>query len=376
MQDIIMENMLKKEKYLSRFACQSKDAIYLKKTANDIRPAFFHDADKILYSLSYIRYMDKTQVFRQGNNDHIQKRMLHVQYVSKIARTIGRALNLNEDLIEAAALGHDVGHCPFGHVGESILNKISLSLNQGYFEHNVNSVRHLMEVENYGKGQNISVQTLDAIFCHNGEILNEKYEPNTSKSIDDFLKEYNSAYQDESVSKKARPMTLEACVVRVSDIIAYIGRDIDDAKRMGLVTFKDVPENITKMLGSDNSQIVKTIIMDIIENSIDKPYIKMSHEVYKAINDLKDFNYKYIYAKSISAADKKILENKFNKLIQKYLNDLETNNQKSPIFSSFLNNMDNLYKNSWSNERIVIDYVSGMTDDYFEKEYQKYCSKS
>ena len=185
----IYENMRKHNKYLSEYACTDDKVIRFEEESEDFRPGFFRDIDRIIYSLSYVRYMDKTQVFTETKNDHIQKRMIHVQYVSKIARTIGRALNLNEDLIEAAALGHDLGHTPFGHVGERVLNEISKEVGEGYFMHNINSVRNLMFVENYGKGQNISLQVLDGIMCHNGELVSNEYyiKPKTKE---DFLKEY------------------------------------------------------------------------------------------------------------------------------------------------------------------------------------------
>ena len=154
MNDKIYENMQKHGTDLGFYATKDNQAIYLKPYNPDIRTPFFRDIDKIIYSLSYVRYMDKTQVFTVVENDHIQKRMVHVQYVSKIARTIGRALRLNEDLIEAAALGHDLGHTPYGHEGEKVLDKISRELGEGNFLHNINSVRNVMFVENYGNGNN------------------------------------------------------------------------------------------------------------------------------------------------------------------------------------------------------------------------------
>ena len=206
--------------------CKNEDAIYLEKNESDFRAPFSRDVDRILYSLSFQRYMDKTQVFSFKENDHLTKRMIHVLYVSKIARTIGRALNLNEDLIEAGALGHDLGHTPFGHVGEAILNEISLRAGCGYFNHNVHSVRLLMNIENYGNGKNITLQTLDAILCHNGELVMGKYEPKWNKTKDDFLRDYERTYKDKNSSLQLIPMTLEGCVVRISDLIAYLGRDI------------------------------------------------------------------------------------------------------------------------------------------------------
>ena len=178
--------MNKFEDNLSEYACKNSESLRLKLEKEDIRPAYFRDIDRIIYSLSYTRYLDKTQVFSNHENTNISKRMTHVQLVSKIARTIGRALNLNEDLIEAAALGHDLGHVPFGHVGEAILNKISLEHNEGYFNHNIQSVRILMFIENNGKGSNLTLQVLDAIMCHNGEIPQGCYMPK-SKNIEQFF---------------------------------------------------------------------------------------------------------------------------------------------------------------------------------------------
>ena len=354
---------------MNMYACKNEDAIYFDKIESDFRTPFFRDIDKILYSLSFSRYMDKTQVFSFKDNDHLTKRMIHVLYVSKIARTIGRRLGLNEDLIEAGALGHDLGHTPFGHVGEAILNEISLKNGCGYFNHNVHSVRLLMNIENYGNGKNITLQTLDAILCHNGEIVEGIYKP-CKKSKQEFLKEYESTYKDKDACKKLSPMTLEGCVVRISDLIAYLGRDIDDAIRMNLLKWEDVPENITKVLGSNNSEIVNTIINDIIKNSEGKNYIKLSEDVYKAISDLKDFNYKNIYYKAYTDEERKLLKTMINTLFDTYMEDLKTNNKESNIIKSYLSNMSDDYKKN-TNERIVIDYIAGMTDDYTLKEYNK-----
>ena len=170
----IFDNMKKHNSNLSKYASKDEDAIRLKKVEEDFRTPYFRDIDKILYSLSYTRYIDKTQVFSFENDDMISKRMTHIQLVSKIARTIGRGLGLNEDLIEAASLGHDLGHVPFGHEGEKILNRLSLKYKEGFFNHNVQSVRILMELENKGLGTNVTLQTLDSIFCHNGEQLKNK----------------------------------------------------------------------------------------------------------------------------------------------------------------------------------------------------------
>lgn len=370
MYDKIYNNMQRHDTSLSKFACLDEEAIYLKPYDDDIRTPFFRDIDRIIYSLSYVRYMDKTQVFAREKNDHIQKRMIHVQFVSKIARTIGRALGLNEDLIEAAALGHDLGHTPFGHEGERALNKISQELGEGYFLHNINSVRNIMFVENYGEGQNISLQVLDGIMCHNGELVSNEYYPK-KKSQEDFLNEYYESYKTLDVAKYLRPMTLEGCVVRLSDIIAYIGRDIEDGIRKGLVTFDDLPKEISKVLGKSNSEIVNTLICDIIENSFDKPYIKLSDEVYEALTKLKKFNYDKIYIKSLTREDREELERMFRVVVEGFIKDIEDNNKDSIIFTSYLNNMNKSYFKDNTPTRIVLDYVSGMTDDYFLEQYNK-----
>lgn len=366
-----LENMLNHNKILSKYACLDSDAIYLHENKDDFRTPFFRDIDRIIYTLAFVRYSDKTQVFSFKENDHLTKRMIHIQYVAKIARTIGRALGLNEDLIEAASLGHDLGHTPFGHVGEAILNEISLENNEGYFNHNVHSVRLLMYIENYGKGLNITLQTLDAIMCHNGEFASQMYEVK-KKSKEEFLKEYESCYKDRNAIKKLRPMTLEGSVVRISDLIAYLGRDIEDAKRMGLIDFSDIPLSIKENLGTSNREIVNTIVMDIINNSIGKDYIKLSDDVFKSIVELKKFNYENIYYKAYTEEEKDKLKLMLNTLFNKYMKDLENNNTDSNIIKSYLANMSDEYKNSNSNARIVIDYIAGMTDDYTLREYNNY----
>lgn len=365
------DNMKIHNKYLSKFACQDSDAIYLKNVENDFRTPFFRDIDRVIYTLAFTRYSDKTQVFSFKENDHLTKRMMHVLYVSKIARTIGRALSLNEDLIEAASLGHDLGHTPFGHVGEAILNEISLKNNEGYFNHNIHSIRLLLYIENHGNGKNITLQTLDAIMCHNGEFAQSNYVPK-KKSKEDFINDYISSYKNKDTIKKFIPMTLEGCVVRISDLIAYLGRDIEDAIRLNMIKIDDVPENILKHLGRNNKEIVNTLIMDVIKNSMGKNYIKISPQIFKAIVELKKYNYENIYYNAYTDAEREKLKLMLNTLFTKYLDDLNKNNVKSNIIKSYLNNMSEEYKNENSKERIVIDYIAGMTDDYCLNEYNKY----
>lgn len=362
----IKENFLLKEKNISQYATKSIDGIRINKEnlENDIRPNFYHDIDRIIHSLSYTRYIDKTQVFSFQQNDHISKRIVHVQLVSKIARTIGRALNLNEDLIEAIALGHDIGHTPIGHTGEAILNEISLRETNTMFNHNIQSVRNYMVLEKNGLGNNLTIQTLDGIMCHNGEMLSNIYYPNP-KTKEEFLREYENCYTNKETLKKVRPMTLEGCVVRISDIIGYIGRDIEDAINLGLLTRNQVPTNIKEVLGTTNKEIVNTIILDIVANSLNKPYIKLSDSVYEAIFDLKKFNYENIYNKANTKEQLEFYRNGMNILFNKYLKDLEEDNIESDIYQMFINKMDSSYIQNTENKRMVIDYIAGMTDEYF-----------
>ena len=365
------ENFIRKEKDLSKYATKSSDAIRFKEDKEDIRPPFFHDIDRIIHSLSYTRYLNKTQVYTLNSNDHVSKRITHVQLVSKIARTIGRALNLNEDLIEAIALGHDIGHTPLGHTGEAILNRLSFKELGEYFAHNIQGVRYYMEVAKDGVGLNLTLQTLDGIMTHNGEMLSPIYEP-MKKDKSEFLREYNESYKDLNKSKTYRPMTLEGCVVRISDIIGYIGRDIEDAIMIDRFKRSDIPESIRDILGDNNRDIVNNIVLDIINESIDKPYIKMSDKVYKALFELKKFNNLNIYKYSMTKEELDYYEKNINKLYNIYLNDIKESNMNSSIYQTFLLHQSKEYLESTNIKRQVIDFISGMTDDFLIREIRNY----
>ena len=365
------KNFLRKEKDLSPYATKSSDAVRFKEEKEDIRPPFFHDIDRIIHSLSYTRYLNKTQVYTLNSNDHVSRRITHVQLVSKIARTIGRAINLNEDLIEAIALGHDIGHTPLGHTGEAILNRLSLKELGEYFAHNIQGVRYYMFVAKDGEGLNLTLQILDGIMTHNGEMLSPIYEP-MKKDKSEFLREYEESYKDLEKSKKYRPMTLEGCVVRISDIIGYIGRDIEDAIMIDRFKRSDIPESIRDVLGDNNRDIVNTIVLDIINESIDKPYIKMSDKVYKALFALKKFNNENIYKYSMTKEELDYYEAGINKLYNIYLDDIKTSNKESDIYKIFLNHQDKRYLESTNIKRWVIDYIAGMTDDFLIREIKNH----
>lgn len=365
----VKENMLKKNQNLSPYACSDEKAISFEKE-DSFKTPFFHDISKIITTLAFMRYSHKTQVFSLQTNDHLTRRMQHVLYVSNIARTISRALNLNEDLVEAACLGHDLGHTPFGHVGEAILNEISLNNNEGYFKHNIESVRILITLENGGKGQNVTMQTLDAIMCHNGENLQAYYEP-VAKTSKEFWSEYQEAYHQ---NNELKPMTLEGCVVKISDLIAYLYKDIEDAILLKMLKKEDIPKNIQNILGTNADEIINTIILDIVKNSYNKNYIKISNNIYQAMQELKEFNEKNIYAKANDQNNLNYFKTVLNSLFKEYLEELKKN-ELDENFKNYLENMDKEYYLNNSKERIVIDYIAGMTDNFCINEYNKYLKK-
>ncbi len=370
---ICMESNLKKEESLSPYACKTTSAHRLREEDREdefnVRPEFFRDADRILHSGAYTRYMDKTQVFAMISNDKITHRGLHVQFVSKIARTIGRALRLNEDLIEAMALGHDLGHVPFGHFGERVLNDICEKNNIGLFLHNVQSVRVLQTLEDNGKGLNITVQVLDGILCHNGEMLEKRYEPDHNKTVNQFLDEYEKCWIEKGFDRKIKAMTLEGCVVRISDVIAYIGRDIQDAITLDVIKREDIPEDVTRVLGNTNSTIIDTLVKDLIINSYDKPYLEFSDEVFNALKMLLEFNYKNIYNSPKKQDTEERSKKLFEMLFDKYVEDL--NNKTGDVYEDYYLNMTGEYKANNSFAKVAVDYIAGMTDNYFIEQFEK-----
>lgn len=342
------------------------------KISLDIRPPFFRDCDRIIHTLSYSRYVDKTQVFSLTANDHITHRSLHVQFVSRIGRTIGRALHLNEDLIEAVALGHDIGHPPFGHEGEAVLDRICRSQGIGRFHHNAQSMRFLMEIENRGAGINLTVQTLDGILCHNGELLQESYQPDLSKTPQILLEQYHRLFTGELEPAVLRPMTMEGCVVRISDVIAYIGRDIEDAIRLGLINRDQIPESVREQLGNSNSRIIETLVNDLIYNSSGKETLNFSKEVFKALDALFKFNYKMIYTNPVIKVELPKIERIIHMLYDFYLDKIKTSQiEKAPGLLHYLNGMEKTYHDNNTPERLCIDFIAGMTDDYLTTRFQQ-----
>lgn len=333
--------------------------------ANVIRTAFIRDIDKIIHCPYYNRYADKTQVFSFYKNDDITRRSLHVQLVSRIARTIGKALNLNLDLIEAIALGHDIGHTPFGHAGENFLDEIYFSHTKRHFSHNIHSVRVLDRIYPY----NISLQTLSGIASHDGEMELSEYCPKPLNSFEEFDRQIENCYLDKKNVKKLVPSTLEACVMRISDIIAYLGKDRQDAEKAHLIKNSDFESGT---IGTYNAEIINNLIVNIIENSYNKPYIKMDKEHFEALKKAKADNYELIYKNdTVSDATSNIIKPMMKEVYERLLSDLVSGNKSSPIFTHHIDYVNKaFYKRTTPYEKtepnqIVVDYIASMTDDYF-----------
>ncbi len=331
---------------------------------SDYRQAFSRDVDRILHSRAYTRYIDKTQVFYLIRHDHITHRVLHVQLVSKIGRTIGRFLGLNQDLIEAIALGHDIGHPPFGHDGERFLSRLCQEAGIGHFRHNVQSVQFLEKVEKKGRGWNLCLQTLDGILCHDGEIHNQQLVPQADKDFSTLDRELAAKVRDPE-STALIPMSQEACVVRFSDTIAYIGRDIEDAIRLNVIRRSDLPASSTARLGETNGTIVYQLVSDVIRTSLAGRTVAFSPEVSEALLGLKRFNYARIYTHPWIKRHSQRLETLFTLLFERYLADMEGQNRQSGIYTRFLADMSADYLQAHGPAEIVRDFIAGMTDRYF-----------
>jgi dGTPase len=353
----------------------------------DIRPAFFRDVDRIVHSKAYARYIDKTQVFFGVSNANISHRSLHVMLVSRIARQIGRILKFNTDLIEAIALSHDVGHSPFGHLGEAILNDISLRNHMGVFNHNAQGIRWLSRLEKRfpdkpAKGLNLTLQVLDGVLCHDGEVNERELKPVSinGKTWEDHFKEYEESFTTNEI--KRIPMSFEAIAVRFADSIAYIGRDIEDAILLKIIKRSDIPNSCRNLLGDTNRTIMKTLIMDLLNISLHNDKIGYSEDIFEAFKELKKFNYENIYSRrdmhKTEDSKNSYMENlkkQFNIIFENSLRDLEEEKFKAPIFKDHIEYIDDenyvtYFEPSKFNGNLKLitrDFIAGMSDKYFHE---------
>lgn len=330
-----------------------------------LRSPFVQDCDKILYCPYFNRYSDKTQVFALYKNDDVSRRLLHVLLVSRIARTIGSALNLNLNLIEAISLGHDMGHPPFAHTGERYLDAIFNSHTGKHFSHNIQSVQVLDRIFPY----NICLQTLIGIACHNGDLTCDEYHPKQLDSFEEFDSLISSCIDDKSNIKKLIPSTLEGCVVRFADIIAYLGKDRQDADRVGFFNESDFSETD---IGSANAEIINNLEVNIITNSYGKPYIKMDKDHFSAMMKARAENYELLYHPATAEAHLEAnIRPMMEQMYETLLSDLINGKKSSPIYKYHINYINKIKYprqtpyGDFDPNVIVCDFIAGMTDDYF-----------
>lgn len=370
----IQERFLKYESlFLKPYATFSQNATRYISEPSDYRHPFTRDADRIIHSLSYARFFDKTQVFFWLKSDMHQHRLLHVQLVSKLAREIGQVLGLNQELIEAIALGHDIGHVPFGHDGEALLSEICVKNGIGQYKHNYGSVWFLQQIEM----QNLSLPVVDGILCHNGETHKSKiYPDNTTLTWTDLHETLHSLPFE---NLDPIPKTMEGALVRVVDTISYISRDVMDAENMKLLEFNQIPESVKNILGTSNREIINSLVSDLIENSLDQPYITYSEEVFQSLQELYKFNLEHIYLHPDKKPPLKIMREAMKAIWDYYLTDLKAEKHDSRIYQDHLllnlktirrryPNIHNLAEYSYSKQPIEIiirDFIAGMTDRYF-----------
>ncbi|MCD8199893.1 MAG: HD domain-containing protein [Coriobacteriaceae bacterium] len=372
--EILREQEAARQAALSPYACRDSEGIReypARYTDPDVylaRPCFVVDVEKIVHNPFYSRCADKTQVFSFCHNDDITRRSFHLQVVSRIGRTIGASLGLNLDLIEAIAVGHDLGHTPFGHEGERMLSALYHERTGRYFNHNVHSVRLLRTIAH----TNLCLQTYNGILTHCGEKTFLEYRPQPCDTFADLDKLLETCYVDESSIRDLRPSTLEGCVVRISDIIAYIGKDRQDAERVGAVGEDEYgPATI---IGARNHEMIRNITRNIIKRSLGHDYLSMDAEVFDAINEVRDENYRVIYESDAVRGRIKPIEEMMGRLYMRLVEDIEQGRADSPVFIHHIDHkqMRHDYHAELADnpDDAVCDYIASMTDDYFVDLYR------
>lgn len=318
----------REREYLSPYACLSENSRGREREEEqcDIRPVFQRDRDRILHSKSFRRLKHKTQVFLSPTGDHYRDRLTHTLEVTQIARTISAALQLNESLTEAIAMGHDLGHTPFGHAGERVLNRVCP---EG-FVHCEQSIRVVERLEKKGRGLNLTWEVKDGILNHR---------------------------------TSGKPSTLEGKVVQLSDKIAYINHDIDDAERAGILTEDDIPMEYRKILGTTIKERLNTMIHDIVKNSQGKPQIIQSEEVGQGMKDMRKFMFQHVYTNPVAKSEEGKAEHMIEELYYYYRDHL------SCLPEEYLAMIES---GEDSVPRVVCDYISGMTDQYAMTKYTEY----
>jgi dGTPase len=339
----------------------------VKNRDNDaVRSPYYRDTTAIIHSSAFRRLKHKTQVFYAPSNDHICTRMEHCLHVASIASTVCRGLNLDSELAWAIGMGHDLGHTPFGHLGESIISDLRVKANLQPFEHEIHSLRVVDFLSRNGHGLNLTYAVRDGIVCHCGESLLQSIKPS-------FVVKDLSAIK----SKKGLiPSTYEGCVVRFCDTIAYLGRDFEDACRLKLIDPLDLPEKPRVLLGSENGKIIDTLVNDLIKNSNKTDGIAFSDDIFEAVCLMKEFNYEMIYKSSLLSGYRKYFTRLLN-LVADYLNSLysefksnsdlyeDEKNMLASGFAQHVSEMESKYiEREGNSDLLVYDYIAGMSDNF------------
>lgn len=344
------------EQRLSTYATLSKNHKRLYPNQEDHRLAYRRDVDRIIHSKSYVRYADKTQVVYLVDYDHLTQRSLHVQLVSAFARGVGQYLGLNTDLIEAIALGHDVGHAPFGHEGERYLSSLAKENGHHPFAHPWQSCRLFREIEPL----NLCLAVYDGFLCHDGGMVGNVIEPQKNKSWEDHFAELDIKAKDPEA--QLMPATLEGCLVKICDTVSYLGRDFEDAIRLGLIKRTDLPDT---PFGNTNRNMLKVVATDMIKQSEGRGVIAISQQIYDSLKEIRKFNFRNVYVNPALKTQSARIKHSYRHLFTYLLKEYETEKERSYLWKNFVANKSDNYKNNTPPVQIVVDYISGMTDTYF-----------
>jgi len=353
---------IKEESILYEKASFSKGHNRWEGPEDDHRMPYKRDVDRILHSKAYSRYVDKTQVVYLVDNDHITHRSLHVQLVSSFARGIAEILRLNLDLVEAIALGHDVGHAPFGHEGEGYLSALSEEYGNGTFCHPLQSCRLFSEIEPL----NLGLAVYDGFLCHDGGMSGCIVAPRFGKTWKDHFQERDE--KKERPEANIMPGTLEGCLVKLCDTMSYLGRDIEDAISLGILQRDEVPKTI---LGTSNREILSVLASDIIRNSFNRDAIAISEEVFEALGILRHFNFKHIYVHPKLKGESFKIKNSYRLLFEWLLEDFNHRKDESYLWTYFLQKRSEKYLSQSTPVQNVVDYIAGMTDNFFVRTLAK-----
>lgn len=322
----------------------------------DHRLPYRRDVDRIIHSKAYRRYVDKTQVVYLVDNDHLTHRSLHVQLVAHFAKGIAEMLKLNLDLVEAIALGHDVGHPPFGHEGEEYLSQIAKEFGLANFQHPIQSCRLLSLIEPLNLGLNV----YDGFLAHDGAMDGSRIEPVFGKTWERFYEDIERKRKDPTLS--VTPATLEGALVKICDTISYVGRDFEDAISIKIIGRGDIPETPA---GRTNKDWLTYFARDILKESHGKPYITMSKEAFQALKTVRKFNFEKIYTHPKLKQESKRIKESYRLLCDLLLRDWKENGPESHLAKKFLHSKSEAYLGGSSDVEKVVDYISGMTDNYF-----------